>query len=113
MSMFALLHLQVLTNLIKIRLGSSHIQLVTPREILKLFEMLVLLIRYSFSNLRNLWKEPRSKCIPTSCFGKIVSRRRFKATIMNICFSNTSDREVEPLADSRSSLISGFLKTTN
>lgn len=113
MSMFPLSHLHVITNLTNIRLENLRLQPVTPGEILKFFGMLVLMTRFSFSNRRDLWKESGSKYIPGPCFGKIMSRRRFEAILMNICFSDTSERDDEPLTDSRWSLVSGFLKAIN
>lgn len=69
--------------------------------------------RFSFSNLRDLWKEAASKYIPVPSFGNIMSCKKFKAIIMNIYFSDTSKRTDEPLTDTEFSLVSSFLKATN
>lgn len=112
-SMISFSHFQIITSLTNNLLEYLHIQPVTPGEIIKFFEVLLLMTMFFFFNRCDLWKQPESKYIPSPSFKTIVPWRRFEAFLTNIHFSDASERNDEPLTNSRCSLVSGFLKAIN
>lgn len=75
--------------------------------------MLILLKMFTVSGLRYVWKNTRSKFLPTSAFGNIVSRKIFENILSNISFSHLSEDDDDPLTDSCWYLVGLFLKAIN
>ena len=79
-SMFPIKHLEVIKHLTNVKLEEHSIRLVTFKEILKFFGVLILLTRFTVPSRRDLWKTKSLKYVPTPALGNTMSRKRFEET---------------------------------